>query len=100
MASVIFAARCRALVQVRIVGFEALHEVLTPLIEAQIAGADRVVVTKCDEVGPDELAECERVVRALAPTAPAHVVDTTRAETVAPLIAALFDEVREQEVRA
>jgi G3E family GTPase len=80
--------------------FEALYEVLTPLIEAQIAGADRVVVTKCDEADAEAFAETERRVRVLVPAAPVHVVDASRAETVAPLIAALFDEVREQEVRA
>jgi G3E family GTPase len=80
--------------------FEALYEVLTPLIEAQIAGADRVVITKCDEADAEAFAETERRVRVLVPAAPVHVVDASRAETVAPLIAALFDEVREQEVRA
>jgi G3E family GTPase len=79
--------------------FEALHEVLTPLIEAQIAGADRVVITKCDEVGVDELTDTERVVGELAPVAPVHVVDAARAETVAPLLAALLDDVVEQKVR-
>ena len=80
--------------------FAALYEVLTPLIEAQVAGADRVVITKCDEAGQEELAEIKRVVRELAPTAPVHVVDTARVETVAPLIAALLEEVLEQEVPA
>jgi G3E family GTPase len=80
--------------------FEALYEVLTPLIEAQIAGADRVVITKCDEAGAEALAETERMVRVLAPAAPLHVVEAARAETVAPLIAALFDDVREQEVHS
>lgn len=80
--------------------FEALYEVLTPLIEAQIAGADRVVITKRDEVSAEALAETQRVVGELAPVAPVHVVDAARVETLAPLIAALLDEVREQEVRA
>ena len=69
--------------------FEALYEVLTPLIESQITGADRVIITKCDEGTAAEVEEAERVVRELAPSAPLHVVDAAREETLASLLAAL-----------
>jgi G3E family GTPase len=69
--------------------FDALHEVLTPLIEAQIAGADRVVITKYDEADAGELKRARKVVRGLAPTAPVHVLDANRLETLASLLEAL-----------
>ena len=69
--------------------FEALHEVLTPLIEDQIAGADRVVVTKALEATPEEVDGARRVVQALRPGVPLHVTDSLRPESVAPLVAAL-----------
>jgi len=78
--------------------FEALYEVLTPLIEAQIAGADRVVITKCDEATAEEVQPARQAVRLLAPSAPLYSVDATQEETLAPLIATLLDEVLEQEV--
>jgi len=76
--------------------FDALHEVLTPLIEAQIAGADRVVITKYDEADAGELKRARQVVRGLAPTAPVHVLDANRLETLASLLEALVG----REVRA
>ena len=69
--------------------FEALYEVLTPLIESQIIGADRVVVMKADQATPEEVEAALRTVAALAPAAPAYVVDATRAESLEPLVAAL-----------
>jgi G3E family GTPase len=69
--------------------FEALHEVLTPLIEDQIAGADRVVVTKALEATPEEVDGARRVIQALRPGVPLHVTDSLRPESVAPLVAAL-----------
>ena len=80
--------------------FAELYEIITPLLDSQIVAADRVVVTKVDEASAEALAETERMVRVLASAAPVHVVEAARAKTVAPLIAALFDDVREQEVRA
>ena len=69
--------------------FLELHEVITPLIESQIAGADRVVITKIDEATTAAIADARDVVRLLAPTAPVHMVDATRDETLAPLLAEL-----------
>ena len=69
--------------------FEALYEVLTPLIESQITGADRVVITKCDEATAAEVEETERVVRELASSASLHVVNATQEETLASLLAVL-----------
>jgi G3E family GTPase len=69
--------------------FAALHEVLTPLIEAQVAGADRVVVTKCDEATVEEVEHTRQTVRLLVPSAPLHLLDATRVETLAPLLAVL-----------
>ncbi len=69
--------------------FEALHEVLTPLIEDQIAGADRVVVTKALEATPEEVDGARRVIQALRPGVPLHVTDSLQPESVAPLVAAL-----------
>lgn len=69
--------------------FEALHQVLTPLIEDQIAGADRVVVTKALEATPEEVDGARRVIQALRPGVPLHVTDSLQPESVAPLVAAL-----------
>jgi G3E family GTPase len=66
--------------------FEALHEVLTPLIEAQIAGADRLVITRADAATPAELKETTKAVRLLAPGVPVHVVDATKDRTLAVLL--------------
>jgi G3E family GTPase len=70
--------------------FEALYAVLTPLIEAQILGADRVVITREDEATATELEETTKAVRLLAPATPVHVVDATKDETVAVPVAALL----------
>ena len=66
--------------------FEALHEVLTPLIEAQIAGADRLVITRADEATPAELDETTKVVQLMAPGVPVHVVDATRDQILVALL--------------
>jgi len=63
--------------------FEALYEVLTPLIEGQIAGADRIVITKADEAAAGEVEAVRRVARELAPEVPVFVVDSQRPETLA-----------------
>lgn len=57
--------------------FEALHAVITPLIEAQILGADRVVITREDDATTTELKQTTEAVRLLTPTLPVHVVDAT-----------------------
>ena len=69
--------------------FEALYQVLTPLIESQIVGVDRVVITKADEATATELEETRRAVRQLAPAVPVHVVDATRDETLVGFLADL-----------
>jgi len=66
--------------------FEALREVLTPLIEAQIAGADRLVVTRADEATPAELEETTKAVQLMAPGVPVHVMDATKDQTLAALL--------------
>ena len=58
--------------------FEALQEVLTPLIEGQITGADCLVVTKADEATPEELALTTEAAARLAPDKPVFVVDSLR----------------------
>jgi G3E family GTPase len=65
--------------------FVALHEVLTPLVEAQITAAEIVVVTKQDQADASELERAVRVVRSLAPTVPVHVVDATASESMSDL---------------
>ncbi len=74
--------------------FEALHEVLTPLIEDQITGADRVVITKALEATPEEVDAARRVVQTLRPGASLHVTDSLRPESIAPLVAALVGSER------
>ncbi len=62
--------------------FEALHEVLTPLIEAQITGADCLVMTKADEASPEEMETAVRAVVELAPDTPVFVADSLRPESL------------------
>ena len=71
------------------VRFEALYEVLTPLIDAQIAGADRIVITKADEAAAAEVAAAKDVAAELAPTVPVFVVDSTRPETLTAFLASV-----------
>jgi G3E family GTPase len=71
------------------VRFEALYEVLTPLIESQITGADRVVVTKVDQATPEEVDLALRTIQVLAPAVPMYLVDAAREESVAPFLADL-----------
>jgi len=58
--------------------FEALLDVLTPLIEGQIAGADCLVVTKADEASSDEVALCTEALARSAPGTPVFVADSLR----------------------
>jgi G3E family GTPase len=71
------------------VRFEALHEVLTPLIEAQIVGADYIVITKADEAAAGEVDAAVCSVGELAPGAPVFVVDARRNETLAEFLASV-----------
>jgi G3E family GTPase len=68
--------------------FEALYEVLTPLIEGQIAGADHIVITKADEASPAEVEAARRVAGELAPGVPVFIVDSARPETLEGFLAA------------
>ena len=72
--------------------FEALHEVLTPLIESQITGADVLVITKADEATATEVDDTVRAVGLLAPMLPVHVVDATAGESLAALLTDLVPE--------
>jgi G3E family GTPase len=65
------------------VRFEALYEVLTPLIEGQIAGADHLVITKADVAAAGEVEAVQRVAGQLAPAVPIFVVDSQRPESLA-----------------
>ena len=70
--------------------FEALYEVVTPLIEAQITGADVLVVTKKDQATATELEYAVRMVGNAAPGVPLYVVDATSEENVDGIVAVLL----------
>jgi G3E family GTPase len=67
--------------------FEALYEVLTPLIESQLTGADRLVITRVDEASEAEVEAAWAAAARHAPAAPLYVVDATREESLAGLVA-------------
>jgi G3E family GTPase len=71
------------------VRFEALHEVLAPLIEGQITGADYLVITKADEAAAGEVGAALRSAGELVPAAPVFVVDARREETLDGFLASL-----------
>jgi G3E family GTPase len=71
------------------VRFEALREVLTPLIEAQIVGADYIVITKADEAAAGEVEAALGGAGELAPGVPVFVVDAEREESLAGFLASL-----------
>lgn len=71
------------------VRFEALHEVLTPLIEAQILGADIIVITKADDAAPGEVEAAVAGAGELAPGVPVFVVDAKRDGTLVEFLASL-----------
>jgi G3E family GTPase len=68
---------------------EALLEVLTPLIESQIAEADEVVITKVDEASPVELARARAEVERLNRAAPVYLLDASDAQSVGAFAQAL-----------
>ena len=70
--------------------FEALYEVVTPLIEAQIIGADVLVVTKKGQATATELEYAVRMVGNAAPGVPLYVVDATAEEDAAGIVAVLL----------
>jgi G3E family GTPase len=53
---------------------EALMDVMTPLIESQVAGVDELVVTKVDEATDEELQLARQVSERLNGEAPVHMV--------------------------
>ena len=67
--------------------FEALYDVLTPLIEGQLTGADCVVVTKAGEAAAEEIERATSAAASLAPAAPVFVVDSASPETLGPFLA-------------
>jgi G3E family GTPase len=68
---------------------EALYEVLTPLIEGQISGADYLVITKADAAAAGEVEAAVLRVAESAPAVPVFVVDATRDETLDGFLASL-----------
>lgn len=72
------------------VRFEALHSVLTPLIESQIVGADVLVVTKRDQATAAEIEAAARTAGRLAPAVPLFVVDATSEESLSALVDSLI----------
>jgi G3E family GTPase len=74
------------------VRFEALHAVLTPLIESQIAGADVLVVTKKDQATVAEVGTVVQVAGRIAPAVPLHTVDATSEESLEGLLDNLIAE--------
>jgi G3E family GTPase len=71
------------------VRFEALREVLTPLIEAQIMGADYIAITKADEAAAGEVEAAACCAGELAPGVPVFVVDAKRDDSLAGFLASL-----------
>jgi G3E family GTPase len=67
--------------------FEALYDVLTPLIEAQIRGGDSIVITKVDEATAAEVEMARRAAAGLAPAAPTFRVDARREKALDGLLA-------------
>ena len=53
---------------------EALIDVMTPLIESQVAGVDEIVITKIDEATPPEVALAREVAARLNPGAPVRTL--------------------------
>lgn len=66
--------------------FEALYEVLTPLIESQLTGADRLVITRVDEASGAEMEAARAAAARHAPAAPLYMVDATQEESLAGLV--------------
>ena len=69
--------------------FEALIDVLTPLIEAQITGADEIVITKIDQATPAEVDDARSHVDRLRPGVPVSLVAASDERTLDPLLARL-----------
>jgi G3E family GTPase len=68
---------------------EALLEVMTPLIEGQIQGADEILITKVDEATPDEVEVARSAAARLRPEAPVRAVSLYDRADLARLIDSL-----------
>jgi G3E family GTPase len=69
--------------------FEALIEVLTPLIEAQITGADEIVITKVDQATSAEVDDARSHVERLRPGAPVSLIAAPDPATLEALLGRL-----------
>lgn len=65
---------------------DMLLEVVLPLTEAQIKGADELVITKLDEATPEELTAAREVLQDLAPHTTVTEITSEEPETLAPLL--------------
>jgi G3E family GTPase len=70
--------------------FAELYEIITPLLDSQIAAADRVAVTKVDEATSEETRRTAETVRLLAPAAPVYLVDAIDDESLAQFLGDLL----------
>jgi G3E family GTPase len=71
--------------------FAALIEVMTPLIERQIQGADEIVITKVDEASPEEVNLTRRAVERLRPDAPIWTISAYEETGLAPVVRAMAE---------
>jgi G3E family GTPase len=70
--------------------FEALIDVLTPLIEAQIMGADELVITKIDQATSTEVDDARAGVERLRPGASVSLVAAPDERSLGPLLVRLM----------
>jgi len=68
---------------------EALIDVMTPLIESQVAGVDEVVITKIDEATAAEVALARETAERLNPRAPVRTLSALDAAALEALAGAL-----------
>jgi G3E family GTPase len=69
---------------------EALLDVMTPLVESQVAGVDELVITKVDEATKQELELARRMVERLNKEAPLRLVSALDAAAMQALARALL----------
>ena len=68
---------------------EALIDVMTPLIESQVAGVDEIVITKMDEATAPDVALARNVAGRLNPDAPVRTLSALDATALAALAGTL-----------
>ena len=71
---------------------EALLEVMTPLIESQVAGVEELIVTKTDEANDREIGLARTTIERLNPGAPVSMISALDALALAELATALLGE--------